>query len=390
MTNINTYNLKTIDNAYGNRAILSDGRYCYIGTRGGHLLKYDFMNVNEDITNEPVTLWDVVLNSKNTITGIDAKGKYLIVCDRDITSWDGIAQYTEIGHLYVVDSTDGNIISTTLLNNKGCGVHVYKDKYVIVSLQIYGWAIYDISDLSSPILKKEITNQNLWNKNKAFYKGLGEVSYKNIGEYQRIVIFSQDGVDWVVFSGFGTGVFFWDITNIDDLESDTLYSHRFDLKRKNIAEYETTAEQIFDIVYDNGFIYGTIAPTIKNAAYDITRRRGIFRIDLSDWESIDNNVFEYFPLPIDEWSLYYGEGDLQPNMLCIVGDCIVTNNGQRGIVIYSKSDTSCEFYKSIETGKDGIVRPISATKTGKCYFAMDNSSGGDRVVGVFSIPKYLF
>lgn len=338
------------------RELHVDGRYLYVGCFGGQLLKMDV-----GIESNPTVEWQITLDATNNINGIACDEKYLYVCDRDPAAWSNRTDGTTIGHLYVLDKSDGSIINTVELSGKGTGIALY-DHYAIVSMQIYGWAIYDIADTEN------IT---------AVYEYL-QTDY-NKGEFQKCKVITLSNKPYLFISGFDHGLTVWDISTI----TAPTKVHEFDLKALNIAEYGGKREQCFDMVKVDNYLYMPIAPL---SAYltDTTIRRGIIRLDLSDMTKMDNNEFEYYSIELNDWAVNYGESDTNPNAIVRMGNILLINNAGLGLGMYLiNDDYGLNYLKTVKVTTDGVVRPMVATDDGRLVIAPDNSKGKDRVVAIY-------
>lgn len=331
-----------------------DGRYVYIGCFGGILLKMDV-----GIESTPTIEWQVTLDAINNINGITCDDNYLYVVDRDPKAWDSRTEGATIGHLYVINKADGKIVNTVVLNGKGAGITLY-DHYALVSMQIYGWAIYDIADVNNIALKYEYL-QSDYNK----------------GEFQKINVYTLNSKPFMFVAGFDHGLTVWNISDV----TAPIKSFEFDLKALNLKEYGGKREQCFDMVKVGFSLYMPIAPM---SAYltDTTLRRGIIRLDLSNMSKMSKGEFEYYP--IGDWAQAYGESDTNPNAIVSIGNTLLVNNAGLGLAQFTiNDDYSCQYVKTIKVTNNGVVRPMVYTDDGRLLIAPDNSKGTDRIFAIY-------
>lgn len=328
------------------RDMCVDGSDVYFGGFDGILRKVDF-----SVESNPKTTWTVTLDTINNINGIACDGNYLYVVDRDPKPWNIRTEGSTIGHLYVLNKEDGSIVNSVELSGKGSAITLYGN-YAIVSLQIYGFAIYNISNINSIIKVFEHLQTDY-----------------NQGEFQKNKVITLGGKPYIFFASFDHGLSVWDISTI----STPTKVHKLDLKALNIAEYGGKREQCFDLVKVDNYLYMPIAPM---SAYltDKTYRRGVIRIDLSDLAKMDNDEFEYYPIALEDWALASGESDTTPNAIAHMDSVIAINNARLGLALFKLNDDySLTYIKSVKVLDGGNIRPMKYTEDGRLIMGSDNS-----------------
>ena len=372
-------------NKYTSDAAAIKGTLLFVGGQSGYLSKIDISQENN-----MKVLKTITISAKNWIRGICYDDTYLYVISRDPASGTTVTEDMSIGNLTVIDIDTFSEQKTVILKNKGTGGMIYGDNIYVME-QMWDWAIYSLEDLRT---------KSAGEIKPVFQLDLDSIAGYSIqwqlGEYQNIAFFENGNKTYCAISAFDKGVNFFDITE----PSNTI---RIGGCLPYFEELPSNPSmQIFDVTANFPYLYCTIAPGSKDVRYSKEAYRGIVTVDISNMDKFkvlhdeDNpqsyqwGMLQYFPkgtyqicdLPYKEWSLHMHEGDLHPSRIRRIGDCLITNNGDKGIALYRIVNNYPQFYMCVNFAKGCETNCIAACEDGK--FAIATCYGDS------SLPVHLF
>lgn len=333
--------MATIDNNGWDRgAVAIDGKFVYAGGRFGVLEKID-----NTIESAPVVT-KVTLDAENIIRAIVVNGDYLYVIDRDPTAAT-VYNTTNKGNLFIVNKDTLAIVNTIRLYNKGCGAGIYKN-HLYVMEQMYDWQVFNLTNPALPVLTYTFNG-----------------SYLN-GEYQNCAFWTNNNIDYMVVTSFEHGIQFFNITNPASPFKVGGVPVEF-----NIAGDGTM--QAFDVVVNFPYCYFTVAPDDAGRKFAKDCYRGVISINISDISKYSTSAklspsdYNIANIPYQYWSKHISEGDLHPSRIKMIGDVLITNNGNNGLASYRITNGVPKFEKNISFG--GQTYALAVSKDGRLAFA---------------------
>lgn len=302
--------------------------------------------------------WNVLLNSKinelqfNALgIGIETENQYANINVDDVffSTTDIDNEAFVCGKLVVLNKKTLNIENTYNLDMKGTGICI--DGNILVLDMLKGCNIYDITQANAPMLK-------YWHR--------GDVEkYK---EYQECCIFMDNNErKYSLSCNYTYGITILDITDIDGIK-DVVVDEFSDLSYN--GNVFSRRSYNFDAVVNYPYIYLTHT-TGKNYVGTEIDYRGLTVVDISDFNNIRKKVV---PAPLEEWTTIYN-GDPKPNRIERVGDKLILNNNDKGVIVYSIADPARPvFLENVSFPVSSSVNTICPIGNGSVIFGDDGTS----------------
>lgn len=310
----------------------SDG-YLYVGSRNS-------VNKMDVVTGEIVSQYKFDRPSTDVstyvFTGLGENGDYLYACSR--VEQAGLTENpndTSLGDLYVFDKSNMSVVSKTSLSGKGSRILI-KNNIMIVACQMYGFDIYDTSNASAPKLIHSYRPE------------------KGTMEYQGGDIYTHNGRTYYAVGAFGYGVYIFDITDTIDSDGATEPNRvgyfnfsRFAVLKTNVHTY--------DIIADYPYLYVTAASSKVSDFGTEKDIRGLMKVNIEDiiahtadgtYRDVEYTITQ---IPDEYKALSNLSGDTKPTRMIRVGNYIIANGGEKGVVIFDISKDTPEFYKFVPT-----------------------------------------
>lgn len=349
-----------------------EGRYLYM-TRGSHIYKID---VGCEVAPEVVLDVEYAHNiTPTTTTGLIINGDYIYVGNRLNTASYPTA--TEIsnktaGAFVVLNKNDLSTVSCTKLGKKVSRL-IKHGNLLIVNLQMLGWAIYDISEPSTPVLLSEV-----------------DFTTSVTNETQGGEVFEVGNRTYYAAAGFGDGIRMYDITDfvsyVDDPGSFGSVPQISSVAGEgNFLWYFIFSSfsalkglHTYDLTVNYPYVYATIAES-KSDTINADRVQGIVTLDVTN---ITTCPFTYNLSMIateDKNDITTGS-DSEPSIICRMGNTIIVNNDNKGIAIFDATHRPDKpEYEGVYLPHDGCcIYRMVATEDGRLFLA-DGSAGSNRL-----------
>lgn len=267
------------------------------------------------------------------------KGDYIYVVAR---SYLGGADEIEAndylnGKIIVMHKKNLTVVQEINSDIKLIEAKIHKNNLVVSGLK--GFDVYDITDASH-------------------IKPLYRYRHKKFTEFQGFEIFEHRDSTYIAFARFAEGVSIWNMTDrrnvypVKNISIQSIYSENEKLPK---------GLQSFRVCLRFPYLYATLAP-MSSYFGKVNDRRGIITFDLSNLDSIRNNVTL---IPQEE---YYTTktGDCQPTHLDIYNNKLYVNFGEKGYIVFDLTNPfkpKMENIKNINN-KHNVILPIHINHRG--------------------------
>ncbi len=342
-------NISEFDNGKANNYIHYENDYLYTGGYGGYLSKIDVTKGAERIVKEK---W---VTKKLGCNGIEVFGDYLYTVWRDTTAGlDSARDGRNPGEFIICKKDDLSIVNTMVLDWKASRVKCHKN-LCVVALQMKGWNLYTAEDAENP---------------KLVY------SHRESLEYQSIDFFEVDNRCYVVFGGYGSGIFIYDVTDTNNV------TVAGEMKFWWFEELKSRGH-VYDVKVEYPYLYATYAS--KKSFWDSEKDlRGVMVVDISnmkEWNMNNTDSINYYIADIkqsdkitkDEWE----NGDEMPTKLIKYDNYIITNTGGPYLAVFDASEpTNVQYINTIRVPSENYIGALSILDDGRIITAVKNDNTG--------------
>lgn len=324
----------------------SFGKYLYIFYNNGSGSFCDKYDVSIDYS---PTLANTLKLTDERLACSDAKieNGYLYVTLRDGQGGTNTTEGKTLGELHIISLNSFQNVKTLTMDWKCTVLTIHKD-YLVISMQLAGYDLYDLTNPTEPTLTY------------SFRPEIGSV------EYQECAFFERDNKTYFIDAGFGFGFYIWDVT------SKTLPirvgTFMFSQAWNNGDNLHLHTESI---VIDGNIAYATLSVSEKyiDTEYD---KRGIIKFDISNldvykYERMNEIPYEQILINKTDYSPFYGDYDVKPTRLVKVGNALVTNSGAKGLACFKIEDNSVKYNGLIPVSDTSIIDRIYATSDGRIF-----------------------
>lgn len=324
----------------------SFGKYLYIFYNNGSGSFCDKYDVSIDYS---PTLANTLKLTDERLACSDAKieNGYLYVTLRDGQGGTNTTEGKTLGELHIISLNSFQNVKTLTMDWKCTALTIHKD-YLVISMQLAGYDLYDLTNPTEPTLTY------------SFRPEIGSV------EYQECAFFERDNKTYFIAAGFGFGFYIWDVT------SKTLPirvgTFMFSQAWNNGDNLHLHTESI---VIDGNIAYATLSVSEKyiDTEYD---KRGIIKFDISNldvykYERMNEIPYEQILINKTDYSPFYGDYDVKPTRLVKVGNALVTNSGAKGLACFKIEDNSVKYNGLIPVSDTSIIDRIYATSDGRIF-----------------------
>lgn len=326
---------------------VANGKYLYIAynyTAGCFVDKYDV-----SFESYPINVTTLKLSNENlACSDMKIENGYIYVVIRDGDGGTNTTEGKTLGELHIIDEETFTEATEKLTMDWKCtALTVYKD-YMLVSMQLAGYDLYDLTNPTAPTLSY------------SFRPSLGSV------EYQETAFFERNDHTYFIGAGFGFGFYIWDVT--DKTSPTRVGTFMFGTAWNDGDNYNLHTS---GIVIDGNYVYATIAVAESKIGtqYD---KRGIIVFDISDlsvynYESMGDIPYKHILIDEADYSTFYSDYDLKPTRLVKVGDTIVTNSGANGLSSFYADGLNSKYTGLIKVSDTSIIDRICSTEDGRIF-----------------------
>ena len=316
------------------RSITIDGEYCYIG------FDNTFRKIHRDVKGNITLIGDYSIGTtKHTITGIQIDNDYIYIVTRDISSGTKPPTSGVCGYLMVYNKSTLQKVSETELPWKGMSGCLYKNRYIIIPLQLKGFAIYDISTPATP-------------SQTAYY----EIAIDGT-EFQHVDYWSDNNIDYVVFGGFASGIHIFNITNI----STPVHVVSGNTWRNSVNE-------TFSVCVKYPYLYATLAPEYS-AQTDNRAKKAIMCFNISNPLNFASTL-KMCEIPKQYWGDTQ-DGDGQPNFIKVHNNVALVNLDNIGVAAFNVNGDDLRLTNIYDL--NSFVRPICVSSDGLFAYAFSGN-----------------
>ena len=324
----------------------SFGKYLYIfynNASGSFCDKYDVSIDYSPILASTLKLTDENLACSDT----KIENSYLYVTLRDGKGGTNTTEGRTIGELHIISLNSFQNVKTIAMNWKCAALTIHKD-YLVISMQLAGYDLYDLTNPTEPTLTY------------SFRPEIGSV------EYQECAFFERDNKTYFISAGFGYGFYIWDVTS--KTAPVRVGTFMFSQAWNNGDNLHLHTESI---VIDGNIAYATLSVSEKyiDTEYD---KRGIIKFDISNldvykYERMNEIPYEQILINKTDYSPFYGDYDVKPTRLVKVGNALVTNSGAKGLACFKIEGNSVKYNGIISVSDTSIIDRICATSDGRIF-----------------------
>lgn len=279
----------------------------------------------------------------------DAKiaNDYLYVTLRDGQGGTNTTDGKTLGELHIISLNSFQNVKTLTMNWKCTALTIHKD-YLLISMQLAGYDLYDLTNPIEPTLTY------------SFRPEIGSV------EYQECAFFERDNKTYFINAGFGFGFYIWDVTS--KTSPVRVGTFMFSQAWNNGDNLHLHTE---GIVIDGNMVYATLSVSEKyiDTEYD---KRGIIKFDISNldvfnYEHMNEIPYEHILINKTDYSPFYGDYDVKPTRIVKVGNALVTNNGAKGLTCFKIDKNSVKYNGLISVSDTSLIDRICITSDGRIF-----------------------
>ncbi len=279
----------------------------------------------------------------------DAKiaNDYLYVTLRDGQGGTNTTDGKTLGELHIISLNSFQNVKTLTMNWKCTALTIHKD-YLLISMQLAGYDLYDLTNPIEPTLTY------------SFHPEIGSV------EYQECAFFERDNKTYFIDAGFGFGFYIWDVTS--KTSPVRVGTFMFSQAWNNGDNLHLHTE---GIVIDGNMVYATLSVSEKyiDTEYD---KRGIIKFDISNldvfnYEHMNEIPYEHILINKTDYSPFYGDYDVKPTRIVKVGNALVTNSGAKGLACFKIGKNSVKYNGLISVSDTSLIDRICVTSDGRIF-----------------------
>lgn len=279
----------------------------------------------------------------------DAKiaNDYLYVTLRDGQGGTNTTDGKTLGELHIISLNSFQNVKTLTMNWKCTALTIHKD-YLLISMQLAGYDLYDLTNPIEPTLTY------------SFRPEIGSV------EYQECAFFERDNKTYFIDAGFGFGFYIWDVTS--KTSPVRVGTFMFSQAWNNGDNLHLHTE---GIVIDGNMVYATLSVSEKyiDTEYD---KRGIIKFDISNldvfnYEHMNEIPYEHILINKTDYSPFYGDYDVKPTRIVKVGNALVTNSGAKGLTCFKIDKNSVKYNGLISVSDTSLIDRICITSDGRIF-----------------------
>ena len=279
----------------------------------------------------------------------DAKiaNDYLYVTLRDGQGGTNTTDGKTLGELHIISLNSFQNVKTLTMNWKCTALTIHKD-YLLISMQLAGYDLYDLTNPIEPTLTY------------SFRPEIGSV------EYQECAFFERDNKTYFIDAGFGFGFYIWDVTS--KTSPVRVGTFMFSQAWNNGDNLHLHTE---GIVIDGNMVYATLSVSEKyiDTEYD---KRGIIKFDISNldvfnYEHMNEIPYEHILINKTDYSPFYGDYDVKPTRIVKVGNALVTNSGAKGLTCFKIDKNSVKYNGLISVSDTSFIDRICITSDGRIF-----------------------
>lgn len=279
----------------------------------------------------------------------DAKiaNDYLYVTLRDGQGGTNTTDGKTLGELHIISLNSFQNVKTLTMNWKCTALTIHKD-YLLISMQLAGYDLYDLTNPIEPTLTY------------SFRPEIGSV------EYQECAFFERDNKTYFIDAGFGFGFYIWDVTS--KTSPVRVGTFMFSQAWNNGDNLHLHTE---GIVIDGNMVYATLSVSEKyiDTEYD---KRGIIKFDISNldvfnYEHMNEIPYEHILINKTDYSPFYGDYDVKPTRIVKVGNALVTNSGAKGLACFKIDKNSVKYNGLISVSDTSLIDRICITSDGRIF-----------------------
>lgn len=279
----------------------------------------------------------------------DAKiaNDYLYVTLRDGQGGTNTTDGKTLGELHIISLNSFQNVKTLTMNWKCTALTIHKD-YLLISMQLAGYDLYDLTNPIEPTLTY------------SFRPEIGSV------EYHECAFFERDNKTYFIDAGFGFGFYIWDVTN--KTSPVRVGTFMFSQAWNNGDNLHLHTE---GIVIDGNMVYATLSVSEKyiDTEYD---KRGIIKFDISNldvfnYEHMNEIPYEHILINKTDYSPFYGDYDVKPTRIVKVGNALVTNSGAKGLTCFKIDKNSVKYNGLISVSDTSLIDRICITSDGRIF-----------------------
>lgn len=279
----------------------------------------------------------------------DAKiaNDYLYVTLRDGQGGTNTTDGKTLGELHIISLNSFQNVKTLTMNWKCTALTIHKD-YLLISMQLAGYDLYDLTNPIEPTLTY------------SFRPEIGSV------EYHECAFFERDNKTYFIDAGFGFGFYIWDVTS--KTSPVRVGTFMFSQAWNNGDNLHLHTE---GIVIDGNMVYATLSVSEKyiDTEYD---KRGIIKFDISNldvfnYEHMNEIPYEHILINKTDYSPFYGDYDVKPTRIVKVGNALVTNSGAKGLTCFKIDKNSVKYNGLISVSDTSLIDRICITSDGRIF-----------------------
>lgn len=279
----------------------------------------------------------------------DAKiaNDYLYVTLRDGQGGTNTTDGKTLGELHIISLNSFQNVKTLTMNWKCTALTIHKD-YLLISMQLAGYDLYDLTNPIEPTLTY------------SFRPEIGSV------EYQECAFFERDNKTYFIDAGFSFGFYIWDVTSKTSPVRVGTFMFSQAWNNGDNLHLHTGG-----IVIDGNMVYATLSVSEKyiDTEYD---KRGIIKFDISNldvfnYEHMNEIPYEHILINKTDYSPFYGDYDVKPTRIVKVGNALVTNSGAKGLTCFKIDKNSVKYNGLISVSDTSLIDRICITSDGRIF-----------------------